>query len=551
VMRLLQVPTPYPGELLYSVLARTLRNANCSSPKFGLEQLFCSRSVVVTPDLPTFLPRLHWLLSERWGMSLSESAMRMTTLPYYLAFRDSELRDRAVAQMVSGDTSLLLRLGVAAHRAVRPRALQYCPECRANDESRYAEAYWHTVHQLPGVWLCPEHGVEVVCSTVKLGGRYRHSFVAFDESVCSNETASGVPLDRGWRQTLLALARASLVALQDGDGFPPQWSVPLRFRARQAGYLGRNGFKAYELALHDYFSSRLLSRLGLPVSLDGDTGWQRARLRAQRSSASTLQILLLHIFFDAQQSGSCAIARSPARERLSRREEIDDMQGRIEALAASGLSRRRIAGELGTAWKTVDRRLRDRPPVVRTDDATLADDRHAWEALERKHHGCGMKRLRMSAKALYARLYRKQHAWLIGRNTNPADRSQRTPVVDWAVRDAALALAVVVEAEALIRKSPPVRLSALRLQRGAGLLTPPPRSELKLPRTLAAIKAHAESVSCFQRRRALWHAQDLVGTQKLCVSLVQRAAGLKSAEPWLVQLVSEVAALHQRVEVER
>ncbi|MCA9181952.1 MAG: TniQ family protein [Planctomycetales bacterium] len=550
-MALLQVPQRYPGELLYSVLARTLRNAGCSSPKYGLEQLFGHRSVVVMADLPTFLPRLRWLLCERWGMSLSEAAMRMTTLPYYIAFRDAEARERAVSQMVEGDSSLLLKLGVAAHRAVRPRTLQYCPQCRVDDESRYAEAYWHIEHQLPGVWLCPEHGVELMCSAVESGGRYRHSFVPLDVSVCSNETASGIALERSWQPALLALAMASRSTFQDGGELPLEWRVPLRSRARQVGYLGKNGFAAYEAALSGYYPSRLLSQLGLPLLLDRDTGWQRARLRTQRSSAPTLQIVLLHLFFDAQQRASCAVAPLAQSERLSRRKEIDGMQDRIEALAAAGLSRRRIAGKLGLAWKTVDRRLRSRPPVVRTADATLVGDRLAWEALERKLQGWGMKRLRMSASALYARLYRKQHAWLMGRNTNPEDRSRRAPVVDWVVRDAAFALAVVVEAEALIGKTPPVRLSALRLQRGAGLLTLPPRSDLKLPRTLAAISTHAESVECFQRRRALWHAQQLVGKQKLCVSLVQRAAGLKSAEPWLVQLVLEVAVSHQRVEDER
>lgn len=40
-----------------------------------------------------------------------------------------------------------------------PKYLQSCPQCRIRDVKEFGEAYWHRIHQIPGISVCPSHGV--------------------------------------------------------------------------------------------------------------------------------------------------------------------------------------------------------------------------------------------------------------------------------------------------------------------------------------------------------------------------------------------------------
>src|SRR5258707_529671 len=39
----------------------------------------------------------------------------------------------------------------------RPEFLRRCPDCVKSDRQQYGEAYWHRLHQVPGVRICPIH----------------------------------------------------------------------------------------------------------------------------------------------------------------------------------------------------------------------------------------------------------------------------------------------------------------------------------------------------------------------------------------------------------
>jgi hypothetical protein len=51
-------PTLYPGELLYSAIARYQVRSGNLSPKLTIEELFNSRSITATADLPCGLDNL-------------------------------------------------------------------------------------------------------------------------------------------------------------------------------------------------------------------------------------------------------------------------------------------------------------------------------------------------------------------------------------------------------------------------------------------------------------------------------------------------------------
>ena len=49
----------------------------------------------------------------------------------------------------------------------KDKCSKYCPKCALRDRECYGEAYWHRVHQLQGVTVCPEHGVPLIESAVR------------------------------------------------------------------------------------------------------------------------------------------------------------------------------------------------------------------------------------------------------------------------------------------------------------------------------------------------------------------------------------------------
>lgn len=530
----LQVERPYPGELLYSVLARTLEHLGCESPKRGLDLLFGHRSIITTPDLPTYLPQLAWLFAQ-WGLSSRDVMTRMTTLPYYLAFRSPSAVSEAQRAMECGKPSLLLQAGAGVHRVRRPSALRYCPQCAAEDFAALGEPYWRCMHQLPAVWCCPNHAVPLMNSTVRMDGTARHALIplarvmgGLGEEVC----ACGNLLF----PHLAKIAQASARMLC-GDGLPDAWLQTLRARAGSMGYLEYGGRARLESDFVSYYSPQLLSAIGAALIPGLDSHWLRMLLHPGQRVAPALYHLLVHQFFDS-------VVTRPAKEptvKIRRRRRFGpELDASIRELHAMGLTNTAIARELRVEYVSVARRL-NREPFCRetasdqTDVAQLATERDAWQALMRDHPGCGIGALRKLAPALHAQLYRKQKAWLAQNRPNAVRRVAQATRVDWRSRDERLVAQVALVAAGIRQHEPLRRVSVASLLHALKIRVLSERVLRNLPQTTAAIETHAESVSDFQARRIRWHAARLERVGCFSLSALQRAAGIRLLPGWVRQ----------------
>lgn len=520
---LLQVDSPYPDELLYSVLARSLYHLGCESPKRGLEMLFGVRDVVTTPDLPTFLPLLGWLW-QRWRVGSRDVALRSTTLPYYLAFRSAEQRHKAVSAMAEGVPHLIVSLGIAANRVERPLSLRYCPACIDQDVATFGEPYWRRVHQLPGVWVCPEHEVPVHSSSVLLDGRLRHAFVALAAALKSGGVSVDVHLLRSSQARLVDIARASASLLEPPETWPAAWPQALRGRAGDCGYLRRGRRQALVEDVRGYFSDSLLAALGMP---DPDAGWLLKLIRKPRSCSPTLHHLLAHVFFDAHEPLVVPSSVCGRRKQLGPR--FDEF---VRESLANGSSIHAIAKSEGVAWKTVQRRVV--LPRVKQNAAKGGEenDRHDWVALIGLYPGKGCKALRHRAPALYARLYRRQRDWLREHSPREPMRTASKTVANWAERDEQYSSDIVLAAMQLRAAVPPKRLSVARLLRTSGHHEIGYGLRHRLPRTYQMLDELSEPVEGFQVRRLEWHSQRLLREGHFSISALQRAAGLKVLPSW-------------------
>lgn len=176
--------TPYPDEILYSVLARYHIRAGNTSPKVTMMEVFGSKTATAIVDLPCNLQNLIHNMPPGVGLTPEEIMNDYTLLPFYAAFLPPDRVNKLKHSMCGnrgGD--IYSRAGIMASSIVQNRFLKFCPQCAKEDVLKYGEMYWHRFHQVPCI-ICPEHGVSLQDSKVLVSGFNKHEFVAANADNC-------------------------------------------------------------------------------------------------------------------------------------------------------------------------------------------------------------------------------------------------------------------------------------------------------------------------------------------------------------------------------
>jgi transposase len=94
-----------------------------------------------------------------------------TLLPFYLPFRSAENESAAFFAMAGdGIGSMKFQLGILTSRFGANHPLKACAGCMQNDQKNFGTAYWHLMHQLPGVWICLVHEQPLMVASEKSNG---------------------------------------------------------------------------------------------------------------------------------------------------------------------------------------------------------------------------------------------------------------------------------------------------------------------------------------------------------------------------------------------
>ena len=219
-----QFPLPYPDELLYSRLCRYhIRSGNpclshTSLELYGTYPIYQSfeRMTGMTDDA------LRWICKHK---SLRDVILTETMFPVYSRFCSRERRERELYWLLSG-------VPLPSQERRVPR---YCPACAAEDRERYGETYWHRVHQIRGVAVCPEHGCRlVVCDEgINVGTTFRF----YDAETLAREECSPVG-----EKTEIRLARYAAAVMN--APFPDAGLSPVKYlQERLTG--GADGFEPW------------------------------------------------------------------------------------------------------------------------------------------------------------------------------------------------------------------------------------------------------------------------------------------------------------------
>lgn len=164
-------PTPYPDETLYSVICRYDLLTGRNSFRGTSEDLFGRRSNL-NSEIPQCIGSLEKCIPKKTGLFAEYFIQNTTMYPYFKPFiskeRDAIFREYMTAEVGSG-RSKYFSLGIGKLRYPKNTHLKFCSECWSEDTKKYGEPYWHRIHQLPGVLVCPIHKRVLMNSPVFTG----------------------------------------------------------------------------------------------------------------------------------------------------------------------------------------------------------------------------------------------------------------------------------------------------------------------------------------------------------------------------------------------
>jgi DNA-binding Lrp family transcriptional regulator len=291
-------PNPYPDELLYSVLARyNVRSGNIS-PKITLRELFGNEKATAIVDLPCNLEVLIKMLSNFSNYTYLDFVYNNTLFPIYAPFIPEERTKLILKTMKnSNGSSINTRIGIMANTVHNPTYLRFCPLCFEDDIKRFGEAYWHRIHQIPGVILCPKDSSFILNSLVHWHEMNKHEYVAADKCNCNiypykfgfnaEETNKLLKLSEGVNWVLNSKVDSN------GMNWFYEKYIDILINKDYATPKGRVHQDDFIKDFCKYYDDNILKISQSEIDIDGDENWLSSIVRKPRKAFHPIRHILL------------------------------------------------------------------------------------------------------------------------------------------------------------------------------------------------------------------------------------------------------------------
>lgn len=294
----MQLPKPYPDELVGSVLMRGSRWTGLAFDR--LIRHIAGKNVTSHSMLTTS----HGAIASACGLTPMEMVKDHTLFPYAVSFLPSA--ERQVRLESFGRFGAQKDFGSLAQKLVRDSTrLKYCPECANDDLRLFGESYWHRLHQLDGYLFCTVHASPLRQTLLNIRTRRqvlpsearsisRPIEINADPDKVANLSA-GVREAMNWDRTLPDDLQAHYFELSGKYGYQVS-------RRRIAA-------KVFSEDVLSFFGQTLLAALGCLVRMDQVTGWPARMLRKNPTEFMPLKHVLLNQFFRSQPVPSVDVMR--------------------------------------------------------------------------------------------------------------------------------------------------------------------------------------------------------------------------------------------------
>jgi len=295
-------PTPYPDELLYSVFARYHVRSGNISMKATMNELFKTITMTAIVDIPCGINTLADNLPISFSYTAEKLILGNTMFPYYTAFLSAD-KSETVKNAMKGNIGggIHTKLGIMASSIKVPGCLKFCPECNQKDYKKYGEFYWHRLHQIPGVLVCPTHRIPLQYSTVQPYRLNKHEYVAADQYNCRNISNKTKYNDKIIEKALL-LARDTEWLIKNYKTVKKTNDIKTGCKnkyvsiLKEIGVASPNG-RVYQKEFVDkfvqYYGEDFLETVQSNIDLNSDSNWLARIVRKHRNSFHPIRHLLL------------------------------------------------------------------------------------------------------------------------------------------------------------------------------------------------------------------------------------------------------------------
>ena len=484
-------------------------------------------------------------------------------------------------ELIKGDNGSGLHnlIGINPSAMTKNKGLKYCPACANEDKKRVGLYYWHRIHQIPDLQLCPDHECHLItylASAIDL----RRSFY-----IDANEVITEIPpIQRESNERLIDLSLLMAEVMRGESTFDIN---TVDYGKLIESSIFQKGTKRIEStftsAFVEYYGGELLEMV-LPgigshwikqivyrplhffhpvrhlmmtrflsqvqkkekkLSLFGEGPWPCINRAADHFGRKVVTDISIH--FDsktkrqiARLSCSCGMIytksylnnTSTEGTEFTRIIEWGDLWFSVlRRELTSKQSYRSIARKLGTDAKTISKySLEAKGKQVQnvSGDKAKQIKRKKWEKLLTKFKRNKIALSRKQNPALYIWLYRHDNSWLMKTNkNNHVDQSTPKLRLNWDSLDKKV-LDLVIETVAKLKEEKyrgriTKSLIAKIIQGQHYLLG---KNAPKFPKSIASINSRIESRDQFHQRRISEAIQQLRETNQLKRWKVMQRAGL-------------------------
>lgn len=531
-------PAVFPDETLHSVLSRYARLCGGSSRKAAFAGERAAASFTQNVAFPSRLGDLVESLPSGTDLSVAQIIKCHTVLPYFAPFLTNIQLQHAQASMAGDGNGLMLKLGINASRVEAASRIRFCSECLHEDIDRVGAAYWHRVHQLPGVLVCPFH--RKLLKVVDPGSSSRISRqlnLPDDEEIQTHSIQIDARTDTLQRLHQIALRSLQLLDMEFNPLSAPAVRAWLLQGAANLDLTtgAKRRLDLRRLAAHmAIFFKELPATWEYSVLREAPAGfpatWVTKLLRKPRSTHHPLKYIVLSTALEVDQScipryeepsppaGKRAtlidVHSSPRGPREIVPEGWEGLPAAVCRLAFTGQEARLIAGTLDVSLAYVYRTIRavHGGPSVWRGARFLRERGQRRTAFENDYHQLHAHQCRD-----YAWLYRCDRIWLTDRiaNCGSVHASRADSAGAFADLDSQLAEQVRECAQRLHGVGErPVWVTRTRIGRELHVLSRFEKQLAKLPLCARALEQVCEPAEQFHLRRLLWAKAKLEGEKR-------------------------------------
>lgn len=205
---------PRRDETNYSMCAEYQDLLGARSARIVNEDLFGIR---IKPLLAAFPRRLNYLeehLPPDTGITAKQLIDDHTILPFIRPFLTEQNADQFMNGMKGDGIGFLGNKAFGGAKALR--TLRYCPACAATDRENPRGAYWHRIHQVPGLFVCPHH--ETLLEEIHLAFTNKGmetSYISAETAIPAGCKARSIDVSDAWHALQLWLAEQVLWLLSN------------------------------------------------------------------------------------------------------------------------------------------------------------------------------------------------------------------------------------------------------------------------------------------------------------------------------------------------